>query len=139
VLVNTFEVEIEWGDCDPAGIVFYPRYFSYFDAATNRLFEAALGMKKIAWRAKYGIVGIPLVDTGAKFYIPSKFGDVVRIESRVRAFRRSSFDVEHRVMNRDRLGLEGHETRVWAGRHPDDPEGIKAVPIPDEVIAAFGG
>lgn len=28
--VNRRRVTIEWGDCDPAGIVFYPRYFAMF-------------------------------------------------------------------------------------------------------------
>jgi len=32
MLKNTHTQTIEWGDCDPAGIVFYPRYFAYFDA-----------------------------------------------------------------------------------------------------------
>jgi len=37
---------IAWGDCDPAGIVFYPRYFDLFDACTTDLFSQALGMSK---------------------------------------------------------------------------------------------
>ena len=41
MLVNRRTVRIEWGDCDPAGIVFYPRYFAMFDASTSYLFEAA--------------------------------------------------------------------------------------------------
>ena len=38
---NRRKVHIEWGDCDAAGIVFYPRYFAMFDASTHHLFEAA--------------------------------------------------------------------------------------------------
>ena len=49
MLINIRQVEIEWGDCDAAGIVFYPRYFAMFDASTAYLFEKATGMKKIAW------------------------------------------------------------------------------------------
>ncbi|MFN3400197.1 MAG: acyl-CoA thioesterase, partial [Ferrovibrio sp.] len=71
MLVNTRSVEIEFGDCDPAGIVYYPNYIRMFDASTAYLFEAALGMKKIAWIKHFGIVGIPMVDTGAKFIRPS--------------------------------------------------------------------
>ena len=37
---NTRTVRIEWGDCDPAGIIFYPTYFKIFDNATAALFEA---------------------------------------------------------------------------------------------------
>ena len=43
MLVNRRAVAIEWGDCDPAGIVFYPRYFAMFDASTAALFAHALG------------------------------------------------------------------------------------------------
>ena len=31
---NTRVVRIDWGDCDPAGIIFYPRYFEIFDDST---------------------------------------------------------------------------------------------------------
>ena len=43
---NSRTVRIEWGDCDPAGIIFYPRYFEIFDASTAALFERALGITK---------------------------------------------------------------------------------------------
>ena len=41
MLVNHRNVTIQWGDCDPAGIVFYPRYFEMFDASTAALFARA--------------------------------------------------------------------------------------------------
>lgn len=138
MLVTRRDIEIEWGDCDAAGIVFYPRYFAFFDGATQGLFAAATGLKKIDWRKKYGIVGIPMVDTGAKFIIPSRYGDVITIETQASELRRSSFDIVHRVFKEDGgLAIEAHETRVWAGPHPDDPERIKGVPIPDEVAKAL--
>lgn len=137
-LVNRRMVTIEWGDCDPAGIVFYPRYFAIFDACTAALFQAALSMPKIRWLEKYGIVGIPMVDTRAKFSAPAIFGDEVLVESRVAAFRRSSFDVQHRLLKADgALGVEGFETRVWTIRDPADPRRIRSAPIPAEVMAAF--
>ncbi len=86
MLVSRREVEIEWGDCDPAGIVFYPRYFAMFDASTALLFERATGMKKIAWTKKFGIVGIPMVDTRAKFIVPSRYGDLIAIETKMTRF-----------------------------------------------------
>ena len=46
---NTRTVRIEWGDCDPAGIIFYPRYFEIFDASTTLLFERRLGMSTISF------------------------------------------------------------------------------------------
>lgn len=139
MLVNSREVEIEWGDCDAAGIVFYPRYFAMFDASTAYLFEKTLGMKKIAWTKHFGIVGIPMVDTGAKFIIPSRYGDVIRIETQATEIRRSSFDIQHRVYKGEALAIEARETRVWAGKDPDNPDRIKGYAIPDEVVAALKG
>jgi 4-hydroxybenzoyl-CoA thioesterase len=128
---------IEWGHCDPAGIVFNPRYFEFFDRAAWRLFEAALGIARQQWPAHYGITAIPLVQAGAEFKAPLKFGDAAEISSTVAAFRRSSFDLVHRISIGGRLAVEGRETRVWAGRDPADPRRLKSVPIPAEVIARF--
>jgi 4-hydroxybenzoyl-CoA thioesterase len=131
-------VRIEWGDCDPAQIVFYPRYFAMFDGATQELFRAALGKPKIDWTKEFGIIGIPMVDTGAKFIVPSRYGDDIVIESRVARFGGSSFDIEHRVFRDATLAIEGRETRVWAGADPDKPGAMKGCKIPAVVKAAFG-
>lgn len=135
---STRHLTIEWGDCDPAGIVFYPRYFAMFDWSTASLFAAALGYAKPEMLRRFDMVGIPMVDTRGKFHAPTSFGDAVRIESRFAAARRSSFDVEHRLFRGDTLCVEGFETRVWVGRHPDEPGKIKAQPIPREVLDAIG-
>lgn len=131
---NSRSIRIEWGDCDPAGIVFYPRFFAFFDGSTAALFEQALGMTKFEFLKTYNCAGIPLVDTRAKFVTPAKFGDVIVIESFVKEFRRSSFDVEHRLLNNNQLGAEGIETRVWTGRDAADPGRIRSQAIPDEVM-----
>ena len=96
MLINRHRVRIEWADCDPAGIVYYPRYFAMFDTATHHLFEAA-GWKKRDLLREFDIVGYPMVDTRARFILPSRFGDDIVIETRVAAIRNSSFDVEHRA------------------------------------------
>ena len=137
MLSHSREVEIEFGDCDPAGIVYYPNYFRMFDASTAHLFEAALGEKKIAWTRRYGILGIPMVDTGAKFVKPSRYGDVVTITSTITGFKRSSFQVAHQLFNGGVLAIEATETRVWVGADPTDPQKLKSMAVPDEVIAAF--
>ena len=92
MFVNKRDVQIQWGDCDPANIVYYPRYFAMFDDSTSIMFEAA-GFSKQDIVHKYGLVGIPMVDTRAKFHIPSTHGDWIRIESRIESFKRSSFEV----------------------------------------------
>ncbi len=135
MLVNSREVEIEWGDCDAAGIVFYPRYFAMFDTSTTALFERALGMTKFEFLRAYDIVGYPMVDTRARFLEASRFGDETVIETTVAEIKRSSFKIIHRLLRHEELAIEGFETRVWAGRDPNDPERIKSKPIPPDVVA----
>ena len=40
VLINRRTLRIEWGQCDPAGIVFYPQYLIIFDTSTGWLVRA---------------------------------------------------------------------------------------------------
>jgi 4-hydroxybenzoyl-CoA thioesterase len=132
------QLTIEWGHCDPLGIVFNSRFFEFFDANTWMLFEAALGVKPHELAATFGIVGIALVDARADFLQPVKFGDDIEIVSRISEFRRSSFDVEHRIAIAGKLAVDGGESRVWTVRDKNNPDEIVTAPIPPEVIAKFG-
>jgi 4-hydroxybenzoyl-CoA thioesterase len=127
---------VEWGDCDPAGIVFYPRYFEWFNACTAALFAAA-GISSRALHETYGLVGIPMVDTRAQFFIPSTFDEELTVESTLLEFRRSSFDIRHRMLKNEALAVMCLETRVWVVRDPANSHGLKSEPVPADVIARF--
>jgi 4-hydroxybenzoyl-CoA thioesterase len=135
MFTNTRATRIEWGDCDPAGIIFYARYFDIFDVSTTMLLERALGMNKIAYLKTYDFLGHPLVETRGRFLLPTRFGDAVAIESAVVACGRSSFKIEHRLTKEGVLAAEGFETRAWVVRHPADPKRMQAQPIPTDVVA----
>jgi 4-hydroxybenzoyl-CoA thioesterase len=137
-LVSRRQFTIEWGYCDPAGIVFNSRFFEFFDWGTWILFETALGVKPQDISNDLGII-LPLVDVKARFVAPARFGDAVELASEVSAFRRSSFDVAHRLTVNGELSVEGSESRVWATHDAASPSGIKALPIPDDVIARLQG
>lgn len=136
MLTNHHTQTIEWGDCDPAGIVFYPRYFAYFDACTQRLFAKA-GYPQSEMLKRFNAIGYPMVDTRSKFYLPSRFCDEIVIETQITDIRRSSFDVHHRLLKGDALAVEGFETRVWVGQDPENLDNIKAQSIPQEVVSAL--
>ncbi|WP_137150094.1 thioesterase family protein [Devosia sp. FKR38] len=133
---NSTRVEIQFGDCDPAGIVYYPNYFRFFDNATAALLSAAFAMHKRNWLAHYGIAGIPMVDTGARFLVPSRFGDVVEINSEITELGRSSFGVKHRLLRDGQLAIEAHEKRVWVVAGEDGS--IRSAPLPDAVRKLLG-
>jgi 4-hydroxybenzoyl-CoA thioesterase len=136
MLINRKEIRIEWGDCDPGGIVFFPRYFEYCDACTNALFERA-GLPKPEILKSYGIGGIPLVEARARFIVPSQFGDTVTVESCVSEWGRSSFSVHHKIFKENVLALEIFEKRVWVERIEGDTIRYKGIPVPEEVKARF--
>ena len=137
MLINRREIQIERGDCDPFGIVFFPRYFEYFDACTNALFHRALGMKKAAMLKHFQIAGIPLVQVSCNFFVPSSFGDVVQVDSSVTNWGTSSFTVQHKLFRGEALAVEGIEKRVWTVRLTAEPTSAKGQAIPKEVIEKF--
>ena len=136
-LVHRTEAIVEWGHCDPIGMAFPSRVFEYLDAGSWALFRAALGVEPPMLASTFGIMGIPLVDARLRALAPLRFGDHIEVFSNVSAFRRSSFDVEHQLMVRGALAVEGRETRVWAGADTADRSKLHALPIPDEVKAKF--
>jgi 4-hydroxybenzoyl-CoA thioesterase len=131
---NTRTVRIEWGDCDPAGIIFYPRYFEIFDASTAALFERALGWTKFEMFKTLEFSGWPLVRTQARFLKPTRFGDDVTVETSVK-FGRASFEIEHKLSLRGELCAECSEKRVWTMRDANGE--LKSHPVPEEVLAKF--
>lgn len=136
---NARELTVEWGHCDPAGIVFNPRFFEFFDWSTALLMEAATGHPKAEMLRVHDLVGIPLVATEARFLRPARYGERVTIDSRVVEVGRSSFTVRHRLHHGGDLACEGLERRVWAGRHPDDPSRLSSKAIPDDLARRLRG
>jgi 4-hydroxybenzoyl-CoA thioesterase len=136
MLVNRRTLRIEWGQCDPAGIMFYPHYLLIFDSSTGWLFERT-GLKPLAMREKYGIVGMPIVEVRARFVMPCRFDDEVVVESEVSEWGRTSFTVRHRVLKDGQLVVEGFEKRVWAAPHPEREGAIQGQPVPAEIVASL--
>jgi 4-hydroxybenzoyl-CoA thioesterase len=134
-VVNVFPAQVHWGDCDPAGIIFYPTYFRWADAASWALFEAVgLGPK---WM-KDNHMAMPLVSADCQFLAPALQGDRCEVRSRIARFGGKSFVVEHEVVRSDGMPLaQARETRVW-GRYVDGPgTPMKGQTITDEIKARF--
>ncbi len=128
---------VTWGEFDPAGIVYAPRFLYMFGENTIRLFEhAGLPTKRVMLREP-GVAGFPLVDVAARFLRPVSYGDDVVIESAAPDFRNSSFSVAHRLTLDGAVCVECTETRVWTVPAPGLPGGLKAARVPDEVRALF--
>jgi 4-hydroxybenzoyl-CoA thioesterase len=135
--VSVWRQTVEWAHCDAVGTVFYPNFYTWFDQGTERLFRANR-LSYAELRRDYGVVGMPLVETGARYENACRLGDEVEIETWVDEWARRTFLVKHRIAHSDgRLALEGFERRVWAVLDPASPKGVRAIPIPEEAVARF--
>jgi 4-hydroxybenzoyl-CoA thioesterase len=137
MLHNVRKTRIEWSDCDPAGIIFYPRYFEIFDAGTTALFERAFGMSKTDYLKAFDFAGHPVAQTRARFRQPTRFGDDIAIETKLVECGEQALKLEHRISKGGALAVEGFETRIWLTRDAADPWRTQRGPIPKEVIARF--
>ena len=135
MFANTTTIDIQFGDCDPAGIVYYPNYFRMCDNATAALISAALGMHKRAWLERFHSAGIPMVDTGGHFVKPNRFGDRVDFRSEISELGRTSFSVTHTISRDGEITVEIREKRVWTVR--DATGDITSAPLPDQVRKAL--
>ena len=134
-IVGRFACEVYWGDCDPAGIIFYPTYFRWMDAATWA-FMASVGYTPKRMREEH--LAMPLVGADCQFLAPALQGDRCEVRSRIARFGGASFVVAHDIVRADDTTLaKGSEKRVW-GRFTSGPgTPMKGHPIPDGVKALF--
>ena len=133
--IGVFPCEVYWGDCDPAGIIFYPTYFRWMDAACWA-FLASVGYDAKRMRAEH--LAMPLVSADCQFLYPAQQGDRCEMRSRIARFGGKSFVVAHEVQREDGILLaQGSETRVW-GRFDAGPGSrMRGMTIPKELKALF--
>jgi 4-hydroxybenzoyl-CoA thioesterase len=138
VLEHTTTVQVRWGDADPAGIAFYPRFFEWYDIGTEALF-ASVGLTWAEAFPRYGIVGVPILEAGSRFVAPVRYGDAVAVRTRVAWVRVRTFRVEHALSVGDRRCAEGFEIRAWVARPETPGARLRALPIPPEVASRLRG
>ena len=125
-------LSVPWGDCDPAGIVFYPNLLSYFDRASWQMFLSA-GLTLAVIQRDFDAIGFPIVEIQATFSHPCRFGDCLVIHTSPPQWSRRNFIIEHNIMVDGKLAVRGRETRIWGMVDPANPNGLRAVPIPPEI------
>lgn len=128
-------VQVEFGDCDPARIVWFPNFFRWVDAASRNYFVQRGVPPWHILEKSHGIIGTPLVDTQARFVNTASYGDRLDIHTRIAEWRGKSFVHLHRVVRGDTLILECTEVRIFAERRADSETGIRAVVAPADIRA----
>ena len=128
------KIRVDWGDCDPAGIVFYPNFYRWMDRGFWLLLESK-GLTLEILRSRYKSLGGPLVDTGARFISPARPGDNLTVNIQIKHWGEKSFRVEYRFSRQALPIAHGFEVRVWGILQQDGS--IKSGSIPKEVRDLF--
>ena len=90
--------------CDPAGIVFYPRYFEMMNDTVEAFFGTALDAP---FDTMHPDNGVPMAQINVKFVKPSRHGETIDLTVIGRRVGRSSFDATI-------VASHGNETRFTA-------------------------
>jgi 4-hydroxybenzoyl-CoA thioesterase len=132
---TTHSVDVQFGDCDPAGIVFFPNFLRWMDAASLSFFMQC-GLPP--WRELVktrGIVGTPLLEINTRFVKSATYGETLTITTHIDEWRPSVFVQVHRVTRGEELICEGREVRAFVRRDSDNPDRLRAMPIPEDILA----
>ncbi len=124
---------VVWGDCDAAGIVYYPRFFHFMDAAFQTLLRKAGFNNRILFE-QFG-ARVPIVDTNAKFLSPATFEDRLVVNAEVAHWGTKSFRMSYHGSREGVPVFEGHEVRVWAMAAPGGS--FKTAPIAPQFKTAL--
>jgi YbgC/YbaW family acyl-CoA thioester hydrolase len=104
---------VAWGDCDPAGIVFYPRFYAWMDAISHVLAREMGIPRESMLPPASDLLGFPVVGTQAQYLTPARMDDILEVRAWVSRVGRSSLSLRHEIV---RIEPEGSETPVARGR-----------------------
>lgn len=108
-LKHTYELMITFGDCDPAGIVFYPNFYRFIDRTFHDWLRVWGSHDALASRVDGLALG--LIDSGAQFHHVVRDGDKLRIELYTTDWRNKTFKLEYRAFIEKTLCLTAFEVR----------------------------
>ena len=132
---TTYEIKVQFGDCDPAGIVFFPNFSKWMDAASLHFFMECGVPPWRELKKTTAIVATPLLEIHTKFMLPATYGETLQVHTSVEEWRDKVFIQKHVVMRGDTVLCEGRETRAFVIHPPGEPDRIKAIPIPADIQA----
>lgn len=110
--------------CDPAGIVFYPRYFEMMNDCVEAFFEDVLGAP---FHALHKTHGVPTAQIETRFVAPSRHGDTLTLTLFITRVGSSSASYRMTATCDAAVRFETMATLVFVN------DAGKATPWPDEL------
>lgn len=107
-----FPQKVLFKHCDPAGIVFYPRFFEMINDAVEAMFSDALGWP---FEDIHPDQGVPTASISVQFKAPCRHGDQLMLAIEIKAIGTSSLTLKTRATAPDQLRFEADHTLVCVG------------------------
>ncbi|GGF77270.1 4-hydroxybenzoyl-CoA thioesterase [Paracoccus acridae] len=119
-------IPVEFNHCDPAGIVFYPRYFEMLNSTIENFFADVLAYPFARIHVEEHCA-VPTAHIDATFHAPSRLGEMLDFVLEIEDVGRSSLRLVQRVSAGGQDRLRCTSTLVWVGRDG------RAAPWPDAI------
>ena len=135
--IEIFRFQVHFGDCDPAGIAFYPNFFAGTTRPRGTSSTAVACHPGVRRKKTHGIIGVPLVEAQSRFIKPTTYGDHVEVHTHISSWEAKVFCQTHELKRDGELLAVGEERRVFACRDPQTGR-IRSIPVPPEFRALCG-
>ena len=125
------EVRVRFAVCNPAGIVYFPRYMDMLNHVVENWFDTALGLP---YAGVIGTrrIGLPTVHLEVDFTAISRHGEMLRRRLAVERMGRSSLNVRLEFYGGDELRLKARQVLVCTSLETHRP-----IPLPDDIRQAI--
>jgi YbgC/YbaW family acyl-CoA thioester hydrolase len=131
VRVHVVERRIMWGDLDPLGIVFYPRYYEWMDASGHLFFDS-LGLGLGDLFRERGLT-FALQESSCRYHHPGRYHDLVQIRTSLVELDSKALLLRHLIvrMPDEQTLVDGRERRICVD--VSDPGRIRSLEIPPDI------
>ena len=126
-------IRVRFGDCDPAGLVYYPVIFHYCHVAMEEFFAGRCGIS-YDHLMRDERLGFPTVNVQAEFFAPLVYGDEAEVEVSVSRIGQSSVTFEYSVRRASDGMLCARSSQVQAAMNLDTR---RAVAVPARYRSIF--
>ncbi len=127
----TLKRRITWGDLDPLGIVFYPRYYEWIDQAAHVFFDD-IGLNLGRLLQERHII-FALVETECRYFRPASYHDEIEIHTNLTEIQDKTLTLKHEIrLSGGDLLVQGREKRICIRKK--DPAGFEAIQIPEDIL-----
>jgi acyl-CoA thioester hydrolase len=129
-VLAALDFRLSYGDCDPAGIVYYAAYYPWMERVYTEWTHTG-GFDASRMREAWGATHVSRA-SGCDYYVPGELFDPLRCEMRLRGLGDTSFVMDFPIVHRERdeLVAQGHIVFVFVDddfRSTAVPEGLRVV------------